>query len=155
MPLRAAVVYGGVPLDPRSRAAGGGRDPRGHARPPCSISLASAAANLARVEILVLDEAVQMLDMGFMPDIRRIMDLLLSRKQTLLFSATFSDDIKPLAGSISTDPVPIEVARHSCRRSETVRQLVYPVDRDRKENSSATSSSRATGTRCWSSRGRS
>ena len=73
-----------------------------------------------------------MLDMGFMPDIRRILDLLLSRKQTLLFSATFSDDIKRLAGSILHDPVTIEVSRHGTA-AESVRQLVYPVDRERKE----------------------
>ena len=73
-----------------------------------------------------------MLDMGFMPDIQRILDLLPSRQQTLLFSATFSDDIKRLAGSILRNPVTIEVARHGTA-AESVRQLVYPVDRDRKE----------------------
>ena len=73
-----------------------------------------------------------MLDMGFMPDIRRILDLLPARKQTLLFSATFSDDIKRLAGSILNNPETIEVSRHGTA-AETVRQLVYPVDRDRKE----------------------
>jgi len=73
-----------------------------------------------------------MLDMGFMPDIQRILALLPNRKQTLLFSATFSDDIKRLAGSILNNPETIEVARHGTA-AETVRQLVYPVDRDRKE----------------------
>ena len=73
-----------------------------------------------------------MLDMGFMPDIRRILDLLLARKQTLLFSATFSDDIKRLAGSILNNPETVEVSRHGTA-AETVSQLVYPVDRERKE----------------------
>ncbi|HEY4754140.1 MAG TPA: DEAD/DEAH box helicase [Candidatus Limnocylindrales bacterium] len=132
VPLRSAVVYGGVPLDPQIKELLAGVEIL-VATPGRLLDLVGQrAANLAQVEILVLDEADRMLDMGFMPDIRRIMDLLLSRKQTLLFSATFSDDIKRLAGSILSDPVTIEVARHGTA-AENVRQLVYPVDRDRKE----------------------
>jgi ATP-dependent RNA helicase RhlE len=132
VPLRAAVVYGGVPLDPQIKELLAGVEIL-VATPGRLLDLVGQrAANLAQVEILVLDEADRMLDMGFMPDIRRILDLLLSRKQTLLFSATFSDDIKRLAGSILNDPITIEVARHGTA-AETVRQLVYPVDRDRKE----------------------
>ncbi len=132
VPLRSAVVYGGVPLDPQIKELLAGVEIL-VATPGRLLDLVGQrAANLAQVEILVLDEADRMLDMGFMPDIRRIMDLLISRKQTLLFSATFSDDIKRLAGSILRDPVQIEVARHGTA-AETVRQLVFPVDRDRKE----------------------
>jgi len=132
VPLRSAVVYGGVPLDPQIKELLAGVEIL-VATPGRLLDLVGQrAANLAQVEILVLDEADRMLDMGFLPDIRRILDLLLSRKQTLLFSATFSDDIKRLAGSILNDPVTIEVARHGTA-AETVRQLVYPVDRDRKE----------------------
>ncbi len=132
VPLRSAVVYGGVPLDPQIRELLAGVEIL-VATPGRLLDLVGQrAANLAQVEILVLDEGDRMLDMGFLPDIRRIMDLLLARKQTLLFSATFSDDIKRLASSILNDPVTIEVARHGTA-AETVRQLVHPVDRDRKE----------------------
>ncbi len=132
VPLRSAVVYGGVPLDPQIKELLAGVEIL-VATPGRLLDLVGQrAANLAQVEILVLDEADRMLDMGFLPDIRRILDLLLARKQTLMFSATFSDDIKRLAGSILSNPVTIEVARHGTA-AENVRQLVYPVDRDRKE----------------------
>ncbi|HEX5826822.1 MAG TPA: DEAD/DEAH box helicase [Candidatus Limnocylindrales bacterium] len=132
VPLRAAVVYGGVPLDPQIKELRGGVEIL-VATPGRLLDLVGQrAANLGQVEILVLDEADRMLDMGFMPDIRRILDLLVNRKQTLLFSATFSDDIKRLAGSILNNPETVEVARHGTA-AETVRQLVYPVDRERKE----------------------
>jgi ATP-dependent RNA helicase RhlE len=132
VPLRSAVVYGGVPLDPQIKELRAGVEIL-VATPGRLLDLVGQrAANLAQVEILVLDEGDRMLDMGFMPDIRRILDLLPARKQTLLFSATFSDDIKRLAGSILNDPETIEVARHGTA-AEGVRQLVYPVDRDRKE----------------------
>jgi ATP-dependent RNA helicase RhlE len=73
-----------------------------------------------------------MLDMGFLPDIRRIIELVPTRRQTLLFSATFSDDIRRLASTLLKDPVTVEVAPRN-QAAEAVRQLVYPVDRDRKE----------------------
>jgi ATP-dependent RNA helicase RhlE len=73
-----------------------------------------------------------MLDMGFLPDIRRIIELLPERRQNLLFSATFSDDIRRLSGSILRDPATVEVAPRNTT-AEGVRQIVYPVDRDRKE----------------------
>ncbi len=132
VPLRSAVVYGGVPLDPQIKELRAGVEIL-VATPGRLLDLVGQrAANLAQVEILVLDEADRMLDMGFMPDIRRILDLVVARKQTLMFSATFSDDIKRLAGSILNDPETIEVSRHGTA-AETVRQMVYPVDRDRKE----------------------
>jgi ATP-dependent RNA helicase RhlE len=132
VPLRSAVVYGGVPLDPQIKELLAGVEIL-VATPGRLLDLVGQrAANLGQVEILVLDEGDRMLDMGFMPDIRRILDLLPNRQQTLLFSATFSDDIKRLAGSILRSPVEIEIARHGTA-AETVRQLVYPVDRDRKE----------------------
>jgi ATP-dependent RNA helicase RhlE len=132
VPLRASVVYGGVPLDPQIKELLAGVEIL-VATPGRLLDLVGQrAANLTQVEILVLDEADRMLDMGFMPDIRRILDLLPNRKQNLMFSATFSDEIKRLAGTILTNPETIEVSRHGTA-AEAVRQLVYPVDRDRKE----------------------
>ncbi|HYA39073.1 MAG TPA: helicase-related protein, partial [Candidatus Methylomirabilis sp.] len=87
--------------------------------------------DLSKVEILVLDEADRMLDMGFIRDIRRILALLPKQRQNLLFSATFSDEIKQLADGLLNSPTLIEVARRNTA-AELVNQVVHPVDRARK-----------------------
>jgi ATP-dependent RNA helicase RhlE len=87
--------------------------------------------DLSRVEILVLDEADRMLDMGFIRDIKRILALLPKKRQNLLFSATFSDEIKELADNLLNVPALIEVARRNST-VEIITQTVHPVDRDRK-----------------------
>ena len=87
--------------------------------------------DLSRVEILVLDEADRMLDMGFIRDIKRILSLLPRKRQNLLFSATFSDEIKDLADNLLNAPALIEVARRNST-VEIITQTVHPVDRDRK-----------------------
>jgi ATP-dependent RNA helicase RhlE len=132
IPLRSAVVYGGVPLDPQIKQLRSGIELL-VATPGRLLDLVGQrAANLGQVEILVLDEADRMLDMGFMPDLQRILELLPPRRQNLLFSATISDEVKRLSGRFLNEPEVIEVARHGTA-AEAVRQLVYPVDRERKE----------------------
>jgi ATP-dependent RNA helicase RhlE len=93
--------------------------------------LGQKTLDLSRIETLVLDEADRMLDMGFIRDIRRILPLLPTQRQNLLFSATFSDEIKALAAGILRQPVEVEVARRNAP-ADIVEQRVYPVDRDRK-----------------------
>jgi ATP-dependent RNA helicase RhlE len=132
VPLRPAVVYGGVPMEPQVKALRAGVEIL-VATPGRLLDLVGQrVANLAQVEILVLDEADRMLDMGFLPDIRRILELLPGRRQNLMFSATFSDEIRRLAATILHEPATVEVAPRNTA-AEAVRQLVYPVDRDRKE----------------------
>ncbi len=87
--------------------------------------------DLSHVEILVLDEADRMLDMGFIRDIKKILALLPKQRQNLLFSATFSDEIKALADGLLNKPAMIEVARRNAT-AELIEQRIYPVDRQRK-----------------------
>jgi len=132
VPLRSTVVYGGIPMDPQIKALRAGIEIL-VATPGRLLDLVGQrVANLGQVEILVLDEADRMLDMGFLPDIQKIIALLPPRRQNLMFSATFSDDIRRLSGTILRDPETVEVARRH-ETVEGIRQLVYPVDRDRKE----------------------
>jgi ATP-dependent RNA helicase RhlE len=132
VPLRSAVVYGGVPLDPQIRQLLAGVEIL-VATPGRLLDLVGQrAVNLGQVSILVLDEGDRMLDMGFMPDIRRILDLLPPARQNLLFSATFSDDVRALADRLLDSPERIAVAPQNAT-ADRVRQLLYPVDRDRKE----------------------
>ena len=89
--------------------------------------------DLSKVEILVLDEADRMLDMGFIHDIKRILAVLPKKRQNLLFSATFSDEIKALADRLLDNPALIEVARRNAT-AETIAQKIYPVDREKKRH---------------------
>ena len=132
VPLRSTVVYGGIPIDPQIKALRAGVEILVATPGRLLDHVGQRTVNLGQVEILVLDEADRMLDMGFLPDIRRILELLPPRRQSLLFSATFSQDIRDLSGSLLRDPATVEVAARN-RPVEAVHQLVYPVDRDRKE----------------------
>jgi ATP-dependent RNA helicase RhlE len=132
VPLRSTVVYGGMPMDPQIKELRSGIEIL-VATPGRLLDLVGQkVANLGQVEILVLDEADRMLDMGFLPDIQRIIQLLPAKRQNLMFSATFSDDIRRLSKTILRDPVEVEVAPRNAT-VDTIDQIVYPVDRDRKE----------------------
>jgi len=132
VPLRSTVVYGGIPIEPQIKALRAGVEILVATPGRLLDHVGQQTVNLGQVEVLVLDEADRMLDMGFLPDIRRILELLPPKRQNLLFSATFSDDIRNLSGSILNDPARVEVSARNTA-PEALRQLVYPVDRDRKE----------------------
>ena len=129
--LRSTVIYGGVGINPQIDALRRGVDIV-IATPGRLLDHAGRpTVDLSKVEILVLDEADRMLDMGFLPDIKRIMKLLPSRRQNLLFSATYTDDVKRFSDGLLHNPEVIEVARRSTA-AETVAQVVHPVGRTRK-----------------------
>jgi ATP-dependent RNA helicase RhlE len=133
LPLMSTPVFGGVGINPQIDKLRRGVDILVATPGRLLDHAGQKTVDISRVEILVLDEADRMLDMGFIHDIRRILALLPRRRQNLLFSATFSDDIKELAGSLLHAPVLIETARRNTA-AELVRQVVHPVDRDRKRD---------------------
>jgi ATP-dependent RNA helicase RhlE len=131
VPLRAAVVYGGVSIDPQMKELRAGLEILVATPGRLLDHVHQRTVNLGQVQILVLDEADRMLDMGFMPDIKRILALLPTQRQNLMFSATFPDDIKKLADQILKDPVRIQVARRNTV-TELVTHSAYKVDTLRK-----------------------
>ncbi|HXG27167.1 MAG TPA: DEAD/DEAH box helicase, partial [Candidatus Binatia bacterium] len=130
-PVRSVTVYGGVGYDAQIKGIQGGPEIV-VATPGRLLDIAEQGKiDLRSVEILVLDEADRMLDMGFIRDIRRILALLPPRRQNLLFSATFADDVRELAATLLDEPAEVQIARRNTA-IETVRQVVMPVDRQRK-----------------------
>jgi superfamily II DNA/RNA helicase len=129
--LRVTCVYGGVDMDPQTEAL----------RRGCEVVIATPGrlldhiqqknTSLAQVQIVVLDEADRMLDMGFLPDISRILNLLPRERQSLMFSATFSEEIKKLAANFLRDPVLIEVARRNAT-ADLITQEVFRVHESEK-----------------------
>ena len=129
--LDSAAVFGGVNINPQKKRLARGVDFL-VATPGRLLDLASqGAVDLSRVEVLVLDEADRMLDMGFIRDIRKLLSLLPRKKQTLLFSATFSDAIKQLANGLLQTPATVEIGRRN-HAVESVEQLIHPVEKNRK-----------------------
>lgn len=131
MPLRVAAVYGGVRIDPQISKLRKGVDVLVATPGRLLDHLQQGTVDLSSVEILVLDEADRMLDMGFIHDIRKVVDHVSKDRQTLMFSATFSKRIKELSADLLNSPELIEVARTNTA-SENVTQVVHPVDRHRK-----------------------
>ena len=129
--LESTAVFGGVNINPQKKKIAGGIDFL-VATPGRLLDLVNqGSVDLSRIEILVLDEADRMLDMGFIRDIRKLLALLPRQKQTLLFSATFSEAIKQLASGLLHSPALVEIGRRN-DAVESVEQLIHPVAKDRK-----------------------
>ncbi|MCX8086597.1 MAG: DEAD/DEAH box helicase [Rhodocyclaceae bacterium] len=129
--LRSTCIYGGVDMKAQIDELLAGREIVVATPGRLLDHVEQKTVNFGAVEFLVLDEADRMLDMGFIPDIRRILALLPKTRQSLLFSATFSDEIKKLADAMLKNPLLIEVARRNTV-SATIRHRVHPVDAENK-----------------------
>ncbi|MGO9592368.1 MAG: DEAD/DEAH box helicase [Steroidobacteraceae bacterium] len=127
LPIRGALIYGGVSAKPQLDALSGGVDLVIATPGRLLDHLESRAIDLSKIEMLVLDEADRMLDMGFIRAIRRIIAALPAKRQNLLFSATFSEEIRTLAKSLLRDPVTIDVSPRNVP-PELVDHSVYHVD---------------------------
>ncbi|HQY46767.1 MAG TPA: DEAD/DEAH box helicase [Usitatibacteraceae bacterium] len=131
IPLKPFVVYGGVNINPQIQEMRKGVEIL-VATPGRLLDLVGQkAVDLRTVQILVLDEADRMLDMGFIPDIKRIINMIPGSRQTLLFSATFSDEIRKLSAQFLKDPQTVEVARRNTP-AESVTQWAHMVESKRK-----------------------
>jgi ATP-dependent RNA helicase RhlE len=131
LPLRSAVIYGGVSINPQIAQLKRGVDIL-VATPGRLLDHATQrTVDLGGVEIFVLDEADRMLDMGFLPDIRRVIALLPPSRQNLLFSATFPDDIRALANKMLASPVSVEVGERNAA-ADKIEQAAYFVDKGQK-----------------------
>ena len=131
LPFRAAVIYGGVSINTQIAKLQKGVDIVVATPGRLLDHLQQGTIDLDTIECLVLDEADRMLDMGFIRDIRKILKVLPRERQNLLFSATFSDEIRRLATDLLNAPTEISVAKNG-RPAEGIAQVIYPVDRQRK-----------------------
>jgi ATP-dependent RNA helicase RhlE len=129
--LNSMVMFGGVNINPQITRLKSRVDILVATPGRLLDHVQQKTVDLSQVEILVLDEADRMLDMGFIRDIKKVLALLPKQRQNLLFSATFSDEIKALADGLLNRPAMIEVARRNAT-AELVSQKIYPVDRDKK-----------------------
>ncbi len=133
LPLTSMVMFGGVGMQPQVDKLRRGVDILVATPGRLLDHHQQRTLDLSHVEIFVLDEADRMLDMGFIHDIKKVLAALPAKKQSLLFSATFSDEIKALADKLLNQPVLIEVARRN-QTAETIAQKVHPVGRERKKD---------------------
>ena len=129
--LNSTVIFGGVGINPQIQQLRRGVDILVATPGRLLDHMQQGTVNLTKVEILVLDEADRMLDMGFIRDIRKVLAALPKKRQNLLFSATFSEEIKALADGLLNSPAMIEVARRNST-VEIITQRVHPVDRNNK-----------------------
>jgi ATP-dependent RNA helicase RhlE len=133
LPLKSLAVFGGVGMNPQIQALARGVDILVATPGRLMDHMQQKTVDLSAIEILVLDEADRMLDMGFIRDIRKILAVMPKEKQSLLFSATFSDEIRELAQTFLHDPESVEVARRNTA-AESVAQRVIHVDREQKRD---------------------
>ena len=131
LPIRSVQIFGGVSIRPQISRLREGVDIVVATPGRLLDHVQQRTIDLSSIEVLVLDEADRMLDMGFIHDIKRILKLIPAERQNLLFSATFSKEIRKLASGILHSPVEIEVAPRNTT-AERVSQVVYPVDKARK-----------------------
>lgn len=131
LPFRTAVIFGGVSINTQFSKLRKGADVIVATPGRLLDHLQRKTIDLSKVEVLVLDEADRMLDMGFIRDIKKIFKFLPNERQNLLFSATFSNDIRRLAADLLNKPTEIEVAARN-QPADRVKQIVYPVDKSRK-----------------------
>ena len=129
--FRSSVIVGGVSINTQIAKLRKGADIVVATPGRLLDHLQQRTIDLSGIEILVLDEADRMLDMGFIRDIRKILKVLPAKRQNLLFSATFSDEIRQLAADLLNKPTEIEVAARN-KLADRVTQVVHPVDRNRK-----------------------
>ncbi len=132
VPLTSMVMFGGVGMQPQVDRLRKGVDILVATPGRLLDHHQNRTLDLSHVEIFVLDEADRMLDMGFIHDIKKVLAIVPAKKQSLLFSATFSDDIKALADKLLNAPALIEVARRN-QTAETIAQKLHPVGRERKK----------------------
>jgi len=131
LPLSSTVVFGGVKINPQMQVLRKGTDVL-VATPGRLLDLYNQnAIRFSQIEVLVLDEADRMLDMGFFRDIKKILDLLPKKRQNLLFSATFSTEIRTLAKGLVNNPVEVSVSQENST-AKTIEQFVYPTDKSKK-----------------------
>jgi len=131
LPYKSSVIFGGVKINPQITALRRGVDIVVATPGRLLDHISQKTIDLSQVDFLILDEADRMLDMGFVNDIKKVIAVLPKERQTLLFSATYSDEIKKLSQTFLRSPSLIEVARRNTS-SEIVKQAVYHVDKTRK-----------------------
>ncbi len=131
LPFRTAVIFGGVSINTQIAKLRKGVDVVVATPGRLLDHMQQKTIDLSKVDFLVLDEADRMLDMGFIRDIRKVLKALPAERQNLLFSATFSNDIRRLANDLLNSPVEIEVAQRN-KPADLVKQVVHPVDKRRK-----------------------
>ena len=150
--MTSTVIFGGVGMNPQISKVKKGVDILVATPGRLLDLLQQGVLDLGQIEILVLDEADRMLDMGFIHDVKKILAAVPKDKQSLLFSATFSDEIRDLANGLLKNPQSVQVTPRNTT-VQRITQVIHPVGRGKKRPCSPTSSTNTTGARCWSSHG--